>query len=64
MDTHTGHGPTHRPRSGRTTLHRDGTVTVWDCTRQEWIRTDSPSDTLLATMGSDERERVLRHVGG
>ena len=27
-----------RPRSGRTTCHRDGTVTLWDVWCQQWRR--------------------------
>ena len=45
-----------------TTFHRDASVTIWDCYRQQWHRTANPSDKLLATLGSDERERVMQHT--
>jgi hypothetical protein len=54
---------TNRPNTGRTTFHRDGTVTTWDCIRGAWLRGDNPSDELLATMGDRERSRVIRHTG-
>ena len=41
---------TDRPRSGTTTYHRDGTVTLWDCLQQSWVRTAYPSDELYATL--------------
>lgn len=53
---------TNRPKTGRTTFHRDGTVTTWDCVRKNWVRGSDPSDQLLATMGRSERARVLRHT--
>ena len=53
---------TTRPTTGRTTFHRDGTVTTWDCIAQRWVRGASPSDALLATMDRRERERVIRHT--
>lgn len=45
----------------RTTYHRDHTVTIWDVYCQEWIRTDHPSDSILASLTPQERERVIRH---
>ena len=51
------------PCSGDTTYHKDGTVTIWDCIRQSWVRGHLPSDALLATLNEAERRRVLRHVG-
>lgn len=51
-----------RPPTGDTTYHRDGTVTIWDCLRQLWMRGNNPSDELLATLGSDEREKVIKHT--
>lgn len=38
-----------RPKSGRTTYHRDGTVTVWDVMRQQWHR--APAGEVLRTLG-------------
>jgi len=54
---------TTRPTTGRTTYHRDGTVTTWDCLAQQWVRGSDPSDALLATMTEPERGRVVRHTG-
>lgn len=45
----------------RTTYHRDHTVTVWDVYTQQWLRTGSPSDRLLASLSEAERARVIRH---
>lgn len=45
-----------------TTYHRDGTVTVWDVYHRGWVRTNKPSDALLASLSSEERARVERHV--
>ena len=44
-----------------TRFHLDGTVTIWDVYRQRWMRTDEPSDEVLASLSSDERKRVLEH---
>jgi hypothetical protein len=46
-----------------TTYHTDGTVTLWDVYQQQWVRTDAPSDRLLASLDWRERERVLAHLG-
>ena len=46
----------------RTTYHRDGTLTVWDVYRQQWVRTPSPSDQVLASMRPADRDRAIRHV--
>jgi hypothetical protein len=43
-----------------TTFHRDHTVTVWDVYRQRWLRTSCPSDQTLASLPSDERQRVMQ----
>jgi hypothetical protein len=51
-----------RPRSGHTTYHRNGDVTVWNCMTGQWERGNSPSDRLFSTMSYDERNRVLRHT--
>ena len=44
------------------TLHRDGSVTLWDVYVQQWTRTDAPSDALYATLTSAERARIDRHI--
>jgi Zn-finger protein len=51
-----------RPRTGKTTYHRDGTVTIWDCVQQSWVRGNNPSDALLATLDNEERERMIKHT--
>ena len=53
---------TNCPPSRDTTYHRDGTVTVWDCLQQLWVRGNNPSDELLATLGSDELEKIIKHT--
>jgi hypothetical protein len=54
-----------RPKKGvyGSTFHKDGSVTVWDCHNQGWIRTSNPSDRLLSTLSNDEREKVISHTG-
>lgn len=46
----------------RSTLHRDGTVSYWDIYLSQWDRrsADEIPDHVLASMGSVERDRVLR----
>ena len=46
-----------------TTFHRDATVTVWDVYAQSWDRTDRPSDRVLASLETAERDRVMKHCG-
>ena len=53
--------PTDRPTTGRTVLHRDGTITTWNIFREQWER-GTPSDRVLASMDVEERCRVLRHL--
>ena len=53
---------TDRPKTGRTTLHRDGTVTTYNIFREQWQRGRRVSDRVLASMGEEERRRVLRHL--
>lgn len=53
-----------RPRSDYATkFHRHGTVTVWDVFQQRWVRThvSRVSDQVLASLSSDERDRILGH---
>lgn len=54
---------TDRPKTGRTALHRDGTITTWNVYRQQWQRGARVSDRVLASMDDHERRRVLRHLG-
>lgn len=47
-----------------TTYHRDGTVTIWNVYTQSWDRRiHRPSDEVLSSLDSRERERVIRHCG-
>lgn len=46
----------------RTTLHRDGSITVWGVYSQQWFRTRRPSDETLASLSTAERARVERHI--
>lgn len=50
------------PPSLNVTYHRDGTVTIWDCRQQSWVRVASLSDGLSATLLEPERSRVERHL--
>lgn len=44
-----------------TQFHKDGTVTIWNVYTQTWQRTDNPEDRVLASLGHETREAVLRH---
>jgi len=46
----------------RTVCHKDGTVTLWDVYVQNWVRGSTVSDRVLASLGADERRRVLAHL--
>ena len=45
-----------------TTLHRDGTVTLWDVYSQSWKRLNvcAISDRTMATLSGRERDRIER----
>ena len=51
------------PKTGRTTYHRDGTVTLWDVYAQGWTRAAGFSDDVYASLDHRERCRVSRHCG-
>jgi hypothetical protein len=51
-----------RPSTGKTSYHRDNSVTYWSVYSQTWQRASAVSDCELAAMSHDERERVLRHT--
>ena len=51
-----------RPRSGNTTLHRDGTVSYWSVYDQRWHRSRAIPDRELAAMDRASRRRVSRHT--
>ena len=46
----------------RTKYHRDGSVTVWDCRLQQWVRVSRLDDGLSATLMPEERARIERHT--
>ena len=46
------------------TYHRDGTVSYWDVYRQQWQRSSSIRDQVLASMNDAEHARVQRHITG
>lgn len=51
---------TRMPATRKTVLHRDGTVTIWDCLQQAWVRGSDPSNELLATLSEPERSRIVQ----
>jgi len=53
--------PTWKPNC-KTTFHRDGTISYYDCRVQQWLRS-VPSDAVLATFSHTEAARVVRHCG-
>ena len=53
---------TNEPRTGRTTYHRDGSVTIWSVYRQQWERGIDVALADLAAMSVRERARVWRHT--
>ncbi len=46
----------------RSTLHRDGSVTIWSVYEQRWTRCAKVSDREYAAMDAAERARVTRHI--
>ena len=50
-----------RPKSGKTTYHRDGSITIWDAYQQRWTRTMMLSDELWASLSEGERIKISRH---
>ena len=50
------------PTPFRSTLHRDGTATVWDVYAQGWTRIFRMWISLSASMDATERARVERHL--
>lgn len=48
----------------KTTYHRDGTITYWSVYQQRFVsRAADVPHRELAAMSSEEREKVLRHLG-
>lgn len=54
--------PTIKP-AFRSTFHRDGSVSLWDCLTQSWVRGRDFEPATLATLSHQEADRVLRHTG-
>ncbi len=54
--------PNKANRTGLNTLvlHRDRTVTMWSCQRQQWER-GTPSDSDLAECDHTTADRISRH---
>jgi hypothetical protein len=54
---------TRPPNPWGCTYHRNGDVTLWDVYRQQLdrLRADGISDTILATLGPDERDKIAAH---
>tara|TARA_R100000655_G_scaffold8967_1_gene22911 strand:- start:155 stop:343 length:189 start_codon:yes stop_codon:yes gene_type:complete len=42
-------------------LHRDRTVTMWSCQRQQWER-GTPSASDLVECSHDDADRIARHI--
>ena len=49
----------------KTKFHRDGSVTIWNVYRQQWVRTSASAVTAetLATLTDAERNRIRRMAG-
>jgi hypothetical protein len=45
----------------RSTLHRDGSASVWCVYTQQWQRVRELSSSMSATLSTTERERVNAH---
>ena len=58
---------TTRPKSGRTSFHRDGSVTLWNCLTQTWVKIDGYDRqvaSVLATCSREEERRITWHMSG
>ena len=55
--------PSKADRDGLNTLvlHRDSTVTMWSCQRQQWER-GTPSESDLAEWDHTTTDRISRHI--
>jgi len=55
--------PSKADRDGMNTiiLHRDRTVTMWSCLRQQWER-GTPSHFDLAQFSHSDAARIARHI--
>jgi len=53
--------PTIKPRQA-TTIHRDGSISLWDVHAQQWRRlpANQVSATTLATLPQADRDRIYR----
>lgn len=53
--------PAHVTSPANVVCHRDGTITLWSCHRQQWQR-GIPTDRDLAELDSDNYDRVQHHL--
>ena len=53
--------PENTDSTARIVLHRDGTVTLWSCARQQWER-GTPGPSELAECSHAEADRIIRHT--
>ena len=44
------------------TLHRDGTVSIWDAVRQQWARTANPTGEQYRAQSADDQKRISAHL--
>jgi hypothetical protein len=54
--------PVRKPKSGKITYHKDGTVTIWD--GKQWVRGCNVPDNVLNKLKKAERRRVWIHTEG
>ena len=53
---------TTKTKTTKTTYHRDGSVTLWDVYRQQWMRYSAVPDSVLASLCASERWKVMAHT--
>ncbi len=53
---------TNTPKTGNTTYHRDGTVTIWNCITRQWERISVLTSELGPTLSREEWARVTSHL--
>lgn len=49
---------------GESTLHSDGSVSLFNILLQQWQRLDEVSDKVLATLSETERSKIQNHLKG
>lgn len=50
--------------NGKSTLHRDGSISLFDIYSQQWQRLFEVSDKVLATLSEVERSKIQNHLKG